>query len=103
MPSSEQFGATPAEIQQYGANISVWEALKLLQKYAPLVGFGRAFLSTDDPYQKSIVVSDACEWIASQTQAQVDDQLVRHIAALLKTKEGEEFVRWCVAQVEAAR
>lgn len=103
MSSSEQFGATPAEIQQYGANLSVWEALKLLQRYAPLVGYGRAFLATDDPYQKSVVVSDACEWIASQTAASLDDQLVRRVAAILKTKEGEDLIRWCVAQVEAVR
>lgn len=100
---SEQFGATPAEIQQYGANLSIWEALKLLQRYAPLVGYARAFTTEIDPYKKTLIVSEACEWIASQTQAQVDDQVVRLIADLLKTKEGEALVRWCLLQVEAAR
>lgn len=100
---SEQFGATPAEIQQYGANLSIWEALKLLQKYAPLVGYGRAFVNEMDPYKKALIVSEACEWIASQTQAQVDDQVVRLIADVLRTKEGESLVRWCLLQVEAAR
>jgi len=45
-------------------------------------------------------VSDACEWLAGKTQAQADDELVRHLAALLRTKEGEALVRWVLLQVE---
>lgn len=101
--SSEQFGATPAEIEKYGANLSPWEALKLLQKYAPLVGYARSFATTLDPYRKALIVADACEWVASQTNAQADDQLVRLLADVLKTKEGESLVRWCLLQAEAAR
>jgi hypothetical protein len=103
MPSAEQFGATPDEIQQYGTSISIWEALKLLQKYAPLVSYVREFVTTLDPYRKGLIVSDACEWIASQTETKADDQLVRLLADLLKTSQGEALVRWCLLQVEAAR
>ena len=103
MATAEQYGATPDEIQQYGANLSIWEALKLLQRYAPLVGYARDFVTALDPYKKALIVSDACEWVASQTQAKADDQLVRHLAEVLKTKEGEALVRWCLLQVEAAR
>jgi len=103
MSSSEQFGASPAEIEQYGANLSIWEAVKLLQRYAPLVGFAREFATTLDPYKKSLIVADACEWLASQTNAQADDQLVKLLADVLKTTQGEALVRWCLLQVEAAR
>lgn len=103
MSSSEQFGATPDEVAQYGSALSIWEALKLLQKYAPLVGYAREFVTAVDPYKKSLIVSDACEWIASQTNAQADDQLVRLVADILRTKEGENLLRWCLLQVEAAR
>jgi hypothetical protein len=40
------------------------------------------------------VVSEAAEWLASKTDATADDQLVRHLAAVLKTKEGENLVRF---------
>lgn len=103
MSSSEQFGATPAEIDRYGAGLSIWEAMKLLQRYAPLIAFGREFVTTLDPYKKSLVVADACEWLASQTKSGVDDELVKHVAEVLKTPQGEALVRWCLLQAEAAR
>jgi len=49
------------------------------------------------------VVSDGCEWMASKTAAQVDDQLVRLLADILKTPQGEALVRWCLDQTEAAK
>jgi hypothetical protein len=51
-----------------------------------------------DPYKKSLVVSDAAEWIASKTDAQLDDKLVRLLADILKTKEGEALVRFLLLQ-----
>jgi hypothetical protein len=33
----------------------------------------------------------------------MDDQAVKLLADLLRTKEGENLVRWCLLQVEAVR
>ena len=96
---ARELGATPDEITQYGATLSFWDALRLLQKYSPLVNYARAFIGEVDPYKKSLVVADACEWVAQQTDAQLDDELVRRIADVLRTKEGEELVRFCLFQV----
>lgn len=100
MPS---YGATPAEAAKYGNTLNLWQSLMLLQRWAPLIGYGQRFVNELDPYKKSIIVSEAAEWLASQTQAQADDQLVRMLADLLKTKEGEAIVRWILLQVEAVR
>ncbi len=100
MPSYE---ATPAELEQYGANLNIWQQIALLQAWAPLIGFGQRFVNAADPYAKAVIVSEACEWVASKTDAALDDQLVKHLSAILKTKEGEALVRWCLLQVEAAR
>lgn len=100
MPSYE---ATPAELEQYGNKLSIWQQLQLLQAWAPLIGYGQRFVNESDPYKRSIVVSEAAEWLASKTNSVADDQLVRLLADLLKTKEGESLVRWCLLQVEAAR
>ena len=97
------FGATPAEQAQYGNTLNLWQSLMLLQRWSPLIGYGQRFLAEIDPYRKSLIVSEAAEWLASQTQAQADDQLVRMLADLLKTKEGEALVRWILLQVEAVR
>jgi hypothetical protein len=98
----QTFGATPAEVQQYG-NLNLWQSLMLLQKWAPLLKFGQAYLAETDPYKKAIIVADGVEWLASQTKASIDDELVQRIAALLKTQEGEALVRWVVVQAEALR
>lgn len=100
MPAYEM---TATEEQQYGNTLNIWEALRLLQTYAPLVTYARSFLAEADPYRKGLIVADAVEWVASKTAAKADDQVVKLVADILRTKEGENLVRWCVAQVEAIR
>ncbi len=96
------YGATPAEAQQYG-NLNLWQSLMLLQRWAPLIGYGQRFMAEPDPYRRSLIVADAVEWLAAQTHAKVDDQLVSKLAAVLKTPAGEDLVRWVMTQVEAVR
>ncbi len=96
------FGATPVEAQQYG-NLNLWQSLMMLQRWAPLIGYGQRFMAESDPYKRSLIVSDAVEWLASQTQAKADDELVTKLAAVLKTPAGEDLVRWVMTQVEAVR
>lgn len=97
------YGATPAEVQQYGSGLNLWQSLMLLQKWSPILAYGQRYLAETDPYKRALIVSDFAEWAASQTQASVDDELVRHLAAILKTEDGEKFLRWIVAKAEALR
>jgi hypothetical protein len=97
------YGATPAELSQYGDKLNLWQSLMLLQRWSPLIGYGQRFVGESDPYKKSLVVAEATEWLASQTQAQADDQLVKLLGDVLRTPEGEKLVRWVLTQVEAAR
>jgi HD-GYP domain-containing protein (c-di-GMP phosphodiesterase class II) len=50
-----------------------------------------------DPYKQSLVVSEAVEWLATKTDSKVDDQLVKHLSDVLRTKEGESLVRFALA------
>ena len=95
MPSYEM---TDQEQQEYGTTLNIWQALRLLQTWSPLVNYAREFVATVDPYKKSLVVANACEWLASKTDSTLDDQLVRHVSDVLKTKEGEQLVRFCLLQ-----
>jgi hypothetical protein len=45
-----------------------------------------------------MVVSEACEWLAAKTDATADDQLVRLLAEVARTKEGEQLIRFCLLQ-----
>lgn len=94
------YEGTADEYARYGNRLTIWQQLALLQAWAPLIGFGQRFVNELDPYKRGLIVSDACEWLAGKTQAQVDDELVRHLAALLRTKEGEALVRWVLLQIE---
>jgi hypothetical protein len=100
MPAYE---ATPAELEQYGAGLNIWQQLQLLSAWSPLIGFGQRFVNTTDPYAKAVIVSEAAEWMASKTDAKVDDQLVKLLGDILKTPQGESLVRWCLLQTEVAR
>ena len=94
---------TPDEAQQYGEGLSVWRQLALLQQWAPLIGYGQRLVNEPDTFKRSLVIADACEWLASKTSSPLDDELVLHVGNLLKTKEGEALVRWALLKVEEVR
>jgi hypothetical protein len=94
---------TPDEAQRYGAGLSIWQQLALLQQWAPLIGYGQRLVNEPDTFKRSLVIADACEWLASKTSSPLDDELVRHVGNLLKTKEGEALVRWALLKVEEVR
>jgi hypothetical protein len=100
MPNYE---ATPAELEQYGANLNIWQQIALLQTWAPLIGYGQRLVNENDPYRKSLIVAEAAEWLASKTDAKLDDQLAKILGDIVRTPQGEALVRWCLLQVEAAR
>ena len=101
--STPNYTATADEYAKYGSNLNVWDQIRLLSQWAPLLSYGQAFVNAVDPYKKSLVVADAAEWIASKTEARVDDQLVRLLADILKTPQGEALVRWCLLKAEEAK
>ena len=94
---------TPEEAAKYGAGLSIWDQIRLLQTWAPLIGYGQRFVNEIDPHRRALVVADACEWLAAKTSSPLDDQLVRHLGDVMKTKEGEALLRWCLLQVEGAK
>lgn len=96
---ARELGATPDEITQYGNALNIWDALRLLQRWSPLVNYARAFVAEVDPHKKSLIVVDACEWLAQHTDATLDNELVRHVSAVARTKEGESLIRFCLYQV----
>ena len=97
------FEMTPEEVGQYGAGLSMWEKLALIQAWAPLLSYGQRFMSASDPFAQAVIVSECAEWLASKTDSGVDNELVKHLADVLKTAQGESLVRWAVGKVEAMK
>jgi hypothetical protein len=83
----------------YG-DISVWQKIQLIQEWAPLIKYGQDFLIEHDSYKKTVIANDCLEWLASKSKTKLDDELISKIDAILKTKEGEDFVRWVVSKIE---
>ena len=87
---------TPAEAIMYGDRLTVWNAIRLLQAWSPLLHYGQQFLATDDPYRKSLIVGEAAGWLAEQTDSKADDELVALLQELMQTPEAKELVSWIV-------
>jgi hypothetical protein len=99
----QNFGATEQEEIVYGDKLNIWQALALLQAWSPLIAYGKRFLAEPDPYKKSVIIGEASEWLASKTKATADDRIVRLLADVLKTPQGEALVRGVVELVEEMR
>lgn len=82
--------------------LSIWDQLRLLSEWSPLLAFGQRFVAESDPHKKTLIVAEACEWLASKTRAtSVDDELVSLLAAILESPQGEALVRWAISKMEA--
>lgn len=81
---------------------SIVEQIRLVNQWMPVLGFGQRWLAEQDAAKRSLIVADLAEWLASKTETRLDDQLVDHVAAILKTPEGEALVRFVVSFGEAA-
>jgi hypothetical protein len=92
---------TDHEIEEYGARLPIWDQIRLFQEWAPLIGFAQRFTVETDNVKRSLVVADALEWLASKTHSPLDDELVKHVAAVARTPEGEALVRWALSKVGA--
>lgn len=97
--SVPNYQGTADEYAKYGDRLSIWQQLALLQKFAPLIGYGQRFVNTSDPYAQGLIVAECGEWLASHTASTLDDEIVRHLAAVLRTKEGEQLVRLVLGKV----
>jgi hypothetical protein len=80
--------------------MTIWEKIRLLQEWSPVVTYVQAFLATKDPHSQALIVADAADWFAQKTPGTtVDDELVDHITAILKSPQGESFLRWTVQKL----
>jgi hypothetical protein len=94
-----------ANEDKYGssAGITLWDKIRILQEWAPVATYVQAFLAEHDPHAKTLIVADACEWLASKSKnTKVDDELVAQVTAVLKSPQGESLLRWILAKVEQA-
>ena len=66
------------------------DKIRLLAEYAPLLSIAQDVLAEQDPYKRTLIAFHAIDWIAERTETKIDDEVVRHIKAVLGTEEGRE-------------
>ena len=88
---------TPDEIE-YGS-FPLIEKLKLLAEWAPLLSRLQLVAVAKTPHEQALAVVSTLQWAAGKSETDIDDQALRHIEALLKTKEAQEFLDWTLSQV----
>lgn len=83
----------------YGAGLPIFEKLKLLAEWAPLIGRLQAVLDANTPLERATGIVKALQWAAGKSNTTLDDEALYHLEAVLKTAEGQAFFNWVVKQV----
>ena len=84
------------------SDISVWKKIQLVSEWSPLLAYAQAFLAAGVE-KRPLVVLDAAEFLASKTTGtKLDDELVLHLEAVLKTPEGIALVMWTISKFQKA-
>ena len=82
--------------------MNLFEKLRLLAEWSPLLTFAQQLAGEDDMHAKAVIVTEAMEWVASRTEVEWDDELASHISDILVSEEGEAFVRWILERMQVS-
>jgi hypothetical protein len=89
------------EEEVYGAGLPIFEKLKLLAEWAPLIGRLQSVLDAATPLDRATAIVKSLQWAAGKSNTTIDDEALFHLEAVLKTPEGQAFFNWVVAKVSA--
>lgn len=97
----------PAEVnlddERFGAGgIPILDQLRLLAQWGPLLGKLQPVVQAATPKDKAIAVLDALTFAAGKTKTTIDDDVIGHLEAILKTPEGAALFNWIVTIVKVA-
>ena len=80
--------------------MNIFEKLRLLAEWSPLLTYMQTLAAEDDIYAKAVIVAEALEWVATRTEIEWDDELASHVSDILVSEEGEAFVRWILEKIQ---
>lgn len=78
--------------------MKLFEKIRLLTEYAPLLTYMQDLVSEEDIHSKAVVASEAARWLAEKTDITWDEELIELVGDIIKSDEGEALVRWIVEQ-----
>jgi hypothetical protein len=87
------------EEEIYGAGFPLLDRLKLLAEWAPLLAQLQVIGSAQSPHEQAVAIVKTLQWAAGKSTTSLDDETLRHVEAVLRTKEGKEAFDWAYAKI----
>lgn len=91
----------PSDEEIYGAGMPIFDKLRLLAEWAPMIGRLQSVLDAKTPYDQATSIVRTLQWAAGKSSTTLDDEALFHLEAVLKTPEGQAFFNWVVGKVTA--
>jgi hypothetical protein len=88
-----------SEEEVYGAGFPLLDRLKLLAEWAPLLAQLQIIGSAQSPHEQAVAIVKTLQWAAGKSTTTLDDETLRHVEAVLRTKEGKEAFDWAYAKI----
>jgi len=87
----------------YGASLPIFDKLKLLAEWAPLIGRLQGVLDAKSSHDQALAIVKTLQWAAGKSSGTtIDDEATVHLEAVLRSPEGKAFFEWVVKKVSQA-
>jgi hypothetical protein len=71
--------------------MNIFEKLRLLAEWSPLLTYMQTLAAEDDIHAKAVIVAEALEWVATRTEIEWDDELASHVSDILVSEEAKRL------------
>lgn len=80
----------------------MFEKIRLLAEYAPLLGYAQDIGATKDPHERALIAIEAASWLARRSETTVDDEVLSMIKEVLESEAGERLFTYIVDSIKKA-
>lgn len=90
--------------ERFGAGgIPILDQLRLLAQWGPLLGFLQQVAQAPTSKDKALAILSALLFASGRTATPIDDEVVKHLEAILKSPEGGALFDWIAGIVKVAK
>jgi hypothetical protein len=82
--------------------MGLFDKLRLLLEWAPALGRVEDILKETDAHVRAVKIIETLRWAAEKTETPIDDEVLGHVEAILKSPEGESLFGYVVEKVKGA-
>ena len=87
------------EPEIYGASFPLFDKLRLLAEWAPLLARLQEVGAAKTAHEQALAAVSVAQWAAGRSETLIDDEMLAHFEAVLRTPAGQEFLEWTLEQI----